>query len=72
MLGYVGAPQAMILGGIIVALVGGQRRILRITGANAKLAWKEPIAFGGGIKRDVSAVLEAVQTWAASKGLSSA
>lgn len=62
--GYVGAPQALVIGGLIVAVVGGQRRTIAIHGPKKKFTWKEPISFGGGIKDQVTEVVTAVERWA--------
>jgi hypothetical protein len=67
--GFVGAPQALIVGGIAVAVVGGRRRTLRISSEKMRLSWAEPIAFGGGVKQQVTAVLDQIRDWARSNGL---
>lgn len=67
--GYAGAPQALVVGGVIVAIVGGRRRTLLIRAERQKFMWTEPITFGGGIKTEVTRALESVRTWAQSNGL---
>lgn len=67
--GFVGAPQALIVGGIAVAIVGGRRRTMRIASEKKKISWTEPIAFGGGVKERVTAVLSQVRDWARANGL---
>jgi hypothetical protein len=67
--GFLGAPQALIVGGVAVAIVGGRRRTLRIASEKKKLSWTEPIAFGGGVKQQVTAVLDQVRNWARSNGV---
>ncbi len=67
--GFVGAPQALIVGGLVVAAVGGRRRTLVIASEKSKFSWSEPITFGGGVKAQVSSTLEQVRTWAQTNGL---
>ncbi len=68
--GYVGAPQALIVGGIVVALIGRKRRVLRLEGTIQQLKWSEPITFGRSVKREVTNTLEAVKSWATRHGIS--
>jgi hypothetical protein len=68
--GYVGAPQALIVGGIIVALIGRRRRVLRLEGTTQELKWSEPITFGQSVKREVTNTLETVKLWANRHGVS--
>jgi len=67
--GFVGAPQALIVGGLVVAAVGGRRRTLVIAAERSKFSWTEPIAFGGGVKAQITEALGQVRTWATGNGL---
>ena len=74
MVGYphhftVGMPTALIIGGIIMAVMGTRYRALRIQGDQKRFVWNEPISFGGGVKQDVTATLGTVQRWAERRGL---
>lgn len=58
--GYVGLPQALIIGGFIFGIVGGRRRIIRI----GSLSWTAPITFGGETKKEVESICESIRVWA--------
>jgi len=62
--GYVGMPQALIIGGVIFSIVGGRRRTIKIESSNDKFSWTAPITFGGGIKKEIESITESIKVWA--------
>jgi len=61
---YVGYPQALIVGGIILAFFGGKRTLLKIYSRNEKLQWSAPLGFGKKFKEDINTTVEKLSTWA--------
>jgi len=67
--GFFGAPQALIVGGIVIAIIGGRRRTLKIQGAGKTYKWSEPVHFGGQLGKTITAHLDSVAKWAADHGI---
>jgi len=61
--GYVGAPQALIVGGILLSIFGGQRVIVQVHSAKIKLKWTAPLAFGKKVKTDITDTLAKIAEW---------
>lgn len=60
---FVGAPQALMLGGVLTAIFGSRRRTMSIETKTGNFYFSEPVAFGGGVAKRVDAALDDVRRW---------
>ncbi len=65
----VGLPQALLVAGIVIALMGGRRKRLVLRGPSAKLKWSAPIVFGKKANQELDALEGRLRGWAERVGV---
>ena len=61
--GYVGAPQAFIIGGILLSISGGRRVVVQVYAGKKKLEWTSPLAFGKKVKTNSAETQSSIANW---------
>ncbi len=67
---WVGLPQALVVGGVVIAAMGGRRKSLRIQGGKSKMTWSAPIVFGKRSNDELGQLEARLRAWVTTVGRS--